>query len=97
MKFGMRTPSPMRSFRAMTTGRLNRAVKRAIIPGYGRKGIGLLHPRRALRNQIYRRTTFGINDLAKAGAGSQSPTSSSSGGACLLTVLLVFIVILLIL
>ena len=46
MKFGMRTPSLKRSISARTTGRLNRAVKKAIIPGYGRKGMGILHPRR---------------------------------------------------
>jgi hypothetical protein len=35
MKFGMRKVSPMKSFKARTTGRAKRAVKKAIIPGYG--------------------------------------------------------------
>ena len=39
MKFGMRKPSLKRSFKARTTGRAKRAVKRALIPGYGRKGM----------------------------------------------------------
>lgn len=38
MKFGMRTPSLKRSISARTTGQLKRSVKRAIIPGYGKKG-----------------------------------------------------------
>lgn len=46
MKFGFRTPSLRRSISARTTGRVKRAIKRAIIPSYGRKGMGLLtHPR----------------------------------------------------
>ena len=39
MKFGMRTPSLKRSISARTTGQLKRSVKRAIIPGYGKKGV----------------------------------------------------------
>lgn len=87
MKFGMRTPSLKRSISARTTGRLNRAVKKAIIPGYGRKGMGILHPKKALYNQVYRRTTFSIFDLAKAG----SKRSSNSG--CCLTILFWIIVV----
>lgn len=37
MKFGLRTPSLKRSVRARTTGRAKRAIKKAIIPGYGKK------------------------------------------------------------
>ena len=49
MKFGFRTPSLKRSISARTTGRAKRAIKRAIIPGYGRRGIGLLtHPKKSL-------------------------------------------------
>lgn len=39
MKFGLRTPSLKKSFRARTTGRAKRAVKKTLIPGYGKKGI----------------------------------------------------------
>ena len=42
MKFGLRTPSLKRSFKARTTGRAKRAVKKALIPGYGKKGMGWL-------------------------------------------------------
>ena len=40
MRFGMRTPSLKKSIKARTTGKAKRAVKKALIPGYGRKGIG---------------------------------------------------------
>ncbi len=64
MKFGMRKPSLKRSIKARTTGRLKRSVKRALIPGYGRKGMGwVTNPRKALYNKVYRRTTFSLWDL----------------------------------
>ena len=40
MKFGFRTPSLKKSFKARTTGRAKRAVKKSLIPGYGKKGMG---------------------------------------------------------
>ena len=66
MKIGMRTPSLKKSLRARTTGAAKRAVKRALIPGYGKKGMGLLKdPERAVKNKIYRKTTFSLWDLFK--------------------------------
>lgn len=37
MKFGMRKPSIRKSISARTTGRAKRAIKKAIIPGYGKE------------------------------------------------------------
>ena len=66
MKFGMRTPSLKRSISAKTTGQLKRSVKRAIIPGYGKKGMGWIkNPKKALYNKVYHKTTFRIFDLFK--------------------------------
>lgn len=60
MKFGFRTPSLKRSISARTTGRAKRAIKRAIIPGYGKRGIGLLtNPKKSIYNRVYIRTTMG--------------------------------------
>ena len=60
MKFGFRTPSLKRSISARTTGRAKRAIKRAIIPGYGKRGIGLpTNPKKSIYNRVYRRTTMG--------------------------------------
>jgi len=39
MRFGMRKPSIKRSIKARTTGKVKRAVKKAVIPGYGKKGM----------------------------------------------------------
>lgn len=66
MKFGMRIPSLKRSISARTTGQLKRSVKRAIIPGYGKKGVGWIkNPKKALYNKVYHKTTFSIFDLFK--------------------------------
>lgn len=63
MKFGMRKPSFKKSFKARTTGKAKRALKKAIIPGYGKKGMGVLHPKKALYNKVYKKTTFSIFDI----------------------------------
>ena len=66
MKYGMRKPSWKKSLPARTKGRAIRAVKRALIPGYGKKGMGWLHPKRKLyNNAIYKKTTFSLFDLFK--------------------------------
>lgn len=66
MKFGMRTPSLKRSISARTTGRAKRDIKKALIPGYGRKGTGFIkNPKKAVYNKIYRKTTFSLFDLFK--------------------------------
>ena len=64
MKFGMRKPSLKKSLAARTTGKAKRAVKKALIPGYGQKGMGWLRdPKKAAYNNVYRKTTFGLKDL----------------------------------
>lgn len=60
MKYGMRKPSWKKSLSARTKGRATRAVKKALIPGYGKKGMGWLHPKRKLYNTVYRKTTFSL-------------------------------------
>jgi hypothetical protein len=66
MKFGIRKPSLKKSLAARTTGRAKRAVKRAIIPGYGRKGMGWIrNPKKAAYNKIYRKTSVSIFKLFK--------------------------------
>ncbi|WP_338543783.1 hypothetical protein [Abiotrophia defectiva] len=60
MKFGLRTPSLKKRLSARTSGAMKRKIKRALIPGYGRRGRGwLTNPRKALYNKIYRKTTVG--------------------------------------
>lgn len=66
MKFGMRKPSLKKSIKARTTGRAKRAVKRALIPGYGKKGSGWVKdPKKAAYNKVYKKTSFSIFDIFK--------------------------------
>ena len=66
MKFGMRKPSLKKSFKARTTGKAKRAIKKAVIPGYGKKGSGWVkNPKNAAYNKVYKKTTFGLSDLFK--------------------------------
>lgn len=66
MKFGMRKPSVKRSIKARTTGRAKRAVKKAVIPGYGKKGMGWgKNPKKAAHNKVYKKTSFSLFDLFK--------------------------------
>ena len=40
IKFKMRTPCFKKSIKARTTGKAKRAVKKALIPRYGKNGMG---------------------------------------------------------
>lgn len=62
----MRKPSIKKSFKARTTGRAKRKVKKALIPGYGKKGMGYIkNPKKAVYNKVYKKTTFSFWDLFK--------------------------------
>lgn len=66
MKFGMRKPSLKRAVKAATIGKAERAIKKAVVPGYGQKGAGWIKdPKKAAYNKIYSKTTFGIKDIFK--------------------------------
>ena len=66
MKFGMRTPSLKKSIKARTTGKAKRSIKKAVIPGYGKKGMGWIkNPKKAAYNKVYKKTCFSIMDLFK--------------------------------
>ena len=58
MKMGVRKPNLSKSLKARTTSKLKRQVKRAVIPTYGQKGMGLIKdPKRAMYNKVYNKTT----------------------------------------
>ena len=66
MKYGMRKPSIKKSIAARTTGKAKRKIKKTLIPGYGKKGTGMIkNPKKAIYNKIYNKTTFSIWDLFK--------------------------------
>lgn len=65
MKIGIRKPSIKKSIKARTTGKLKRKAKSKINPLYGKKGMGLLHPEKAVENKIYHKTSFSLLDFFK--------------------------------
>lgn len=66
MKIGMRTPNFKKSIKARTTGKVKRKIKKALIPGYGKKGMGWVKdPKRAAYNKMYNKTSFSLFDLFK--------------------------------
>lgn len=65
MKIGMRKISPKRILKAKTTGKAKRIIKKATIPGYGKRSSVNLHPVKSVKRKIYRKTTFSIFDLLK--------------------------------
>lgn len=66
MKIGIRKPSVKKSIKARTTGRAKRAVKSAVNPLYGKKGMGLIKdPKKSIYNKVYKKTSFSIVDILK--------------------------------
>jgi len=58
MKIGLRKFNLNKRIKARTTGSLIRKVKSALLPWYGKKGMGWLHPKRKVYNKIYSKVTF---------------------------------------
>lgn len=60
----MRKPSVKKSFRARTTSKAKRKMKKAVNPFYCRRSMGFVKsPRNSVRAAVYRRTTFSVMDL----------------------------------
>lgn len=67
MKVGVRKPSIKKSIKARTTGKAKRAVKSAVNPLYGKKGMGWINdPKKAAYNKVYNKTSIGVKDVVKA-------------------------------
>ena len=66
MKIGIRKPSIKKSLRARTTGKAKRAVKSAVNPLYGKKGMGFAKdPVKSVKNRVSHKTTAGVKDILK--------------------------------
>lgn len=74
MKIGLRTPSLEKSFKAKTTGHAKRAMKRAVIPAYGKKGTGFIkNPKKAMYNKIYQKVSVdGLASIRNVSSNSKS-------------------------
>lgn len=76
MKIGFRKPSLKKKIKAMTTGKAKRKLKKIFVPGYGKKGIGLLkNPKRAIYNKVYNKATIGTNLFLKKQKTNKSNTT----------------------
>lgn len=72
MKFGICTPSKKHiiSTRATRKWKRQQAIK-AIIPVYGRKGVGWVgSPKKAAYNKVYKRTTFSLWTSSSSSIGT---------------------------
>lgn len=77
MKIGFRKPNIKKSIKARTTGKIKRKMKKAVNPFYGKKGMGYIkNPKRAVKNKIYHKTTFGTADIINA--VSKSPNKKTT-------------------
>ncbi|WP_041669622.1 hypothetical protein [Acetobacterium woodii] len=82
MKVGIRKPSIKKSVKARTTGKLKRSVKKAVVPGYGKKGMGMIKdPKKAVYNKVYSKTTIGVNSLSGTSSSKSNDRKTSSGNA----------------
>lgn len=64
MNFGIRKPSLKKSVSARLSGAGIRKTKSLLIPGYGKKGAGMLKdPKRSIYNKVYNKTTVGLSDV----------------------------------
>lgn len=91
-----RKPSLKASFKARTTGRAKRAVKRAIIPGYGKKGTGFIkNPKRSMYNVVYHRTSIDtLKPIKDKKRTTQNQGSQQSSSSCLWWIFWIVILIL---
>ena len=77
MKMGVRKPSLKKSFKARTTGKMKRKLKKSINPLYGKKGMGWVNnPKKAMYNKVYNKTTIGVGDLARIATSSSKNTNT---------------------
>lgn len=62
----IRKPSLKKSIKARTTGKAKRAIKKSVIPGYGKKGTGWIkNPKKAAYNKVYNKTSISVFDIIK--------------------------------
>ena len=79
MKIGVRKPSLKKSFKARTTAKAKRRIKKAINPLYGKKGMGLLNnPKKAIYNKVYNKTTVSLFKPAKKKRRKKSYSSKKT-------------------
>ncbi|XCY70967.1 hypothetical protein ABG808_05965 [Streptococcus iniae] len=77
MKVGMRTPSLKKSFKARTTGKVKKQMKKSVNPLYGKKGMGLVdNPKKLVYNKVYNKTT--VDGLKPLKVSSSKKTNKAN-------------------
>ena len=60
----MRTPNINKRISARTTGKVTRAMNKAVNPLYGKKGMGFVNdPGKAIYNKVYNKTTTSVEKI----------------------------------
>lgn len=78
MKFGVRKPSIKKSFKARTTSKIERSIKKSVNPIYGNKGIGFAkNPVKSVNNSIYHKTTIGVSDILHSKLNTASSNNTN--------------------
>lgn len=100
MKYGVRKPSIKKSFKARTTGRAKRTLKKSVNPLYGKKGMGWVNnPKKAAYNKVYNKTTVSARNLGSSykrrkrssGTDDSSDYGCGYGCGCLLTIIVLWV------
>lgn len=74
----LRKPSIKKSLAAKYKGSYTRKLKKSLIPGYGTKTAGWLHPKRKLYNKIYYRTSVDTRKVIADALTKKNERSTSS-------------------
>lgn len=76
MRSVIRKPNIKKSISSRTTGRVTRTVRKISDPTYGKKGIGYIkNPKKALYNEFYNATSYGLKDISNSGKSEKSNLS----------------------
>ena len=79
MKFGIRKPNYKARFKARTTGKLKRKMKKAVNPFYGKKGVGFIkNPSKSIKSAIYHRTTVGVPSVLPKSKSQKTSSARKS-------------------
>lgn len=79
MRSIIRKPSVKKSVSARTIGRATRTMRKVSSPAYGMKGVGYVkNSKKALYNNLYNKTSYGVRDIIKTSGPNNSVTSNTS-------------------
>lgn len=76
-----RKPSLKKSLSAKYKGAYKRKLKKALIPGYGTRAAGWLHPKKKMYNKLYYRSSIDTRKLVTGGYSKRKQTSTNNNSA----------------